>query len=185
MAIEKETGQISITKCSCEQNVGGKCSHIGCLCYLIENFKLDPASIRIKKSCTSVLQVWGQGKKKSKNPGPVHEKDYNNKISSNIIKFDPRPVNFRNKKSKQDLKNFISNLETIEMKEAAPCYCTNKHCPFRERGKKLLEAKMKKEKANPGLKVTTKIRSNASKKPKKSEIPNALGGLTQNYEDYR
>ena len=94
VAIEKTTGQISITKCSCEQNVGGKCSHIGCLCYLIENFKLDPGTIRIKQACTSKLQAWGQGKKKSKNPGPAHEKDYNKKkINNQIIKFDPRPVN--------------------------------------------------------------------------------------------
>ena len=183
VAIEKTTGKISITKCSCEQNAGGKCSHIGCLCYLIEHFKLDPASVRIKKACTSKLQAWGQGKKKLKNPGPVHEKDYNKKISSQIIKFDPRPANFRNKKSKQDLTNFISNLETIEMKEAAPCYCTNINCPFRERGKKSLIDKMKKEKANPGLKP--KIRSNASQNPEQSVIPNALGGLKQNYEEYR
>ena len=85
MAIEKISGQIYVARCTCEQNAGGKCAHVGCLCYLLENFKLNPSSVIIQKSSTSKLQVWGQGQKTKKNPGPIHEKDYGKKINSKLI----------------------------------------------------------------------------------------------------
>ena len=69
----------------------------------MDDFKYNPANIRIQKSCTSTLQAWGQGKKRKKNPGPVHDKNYNNKINSKLIHIDPRPLEFRDKKIKKNL----------------------------------------------------------------------------------
>ena len=103
VGIEKSTGLIHVTRCTCEQNAAGKCAHVGALCYLLEHFKLNPNSVIIQKSSTSKLQLWGQGQKTKKNPGPIHMKDYNKKINSKLITIDPRPVIFRNKKSNVEM----------------------------------------------------------------------------------
>ena len=70
VAIDKENGKIFLSRCNCKQNVGGQCTHVAILLYLIEDFQLNgPENLKIYESCTSKSQSWGQGKKRKKHQG--------------------------------------------------------------------------------------------------------------------
>ena len=70
---------ISATRCTCEVQLGGRCSHVACLLYFIEAISLKAEPI-IKQACTSTPQAWGRGKKQDKNPDAIHKKFYDRKL---------------------------------------------------------------------------------------------------------
>ena len=86
------SGHIVLTRCDCEQNADGRCSHIACLLYLIEDFSLG-VSPRMMTACTSKPMAWGKGSRKMKNPQALHCANYSKKVrSDHFYYFDPRPT---------------------------------------------------------------------------------------------
>ena len=53
MAIEVETGEIYSTKCTCVQRLAGRCKHIACLLYLLEEIGLHvkPKLLQTQEHC--------------------------------------------------------------------------------------------------------------------------------------
>ena len=78
VALNKLTGYIESSRCTCEVLLSGKCSHVACLLYFIESISLNAEPL-IQKACTSVPQYWGKGKKVAKNPDSFHKKIYSRK----------------------------------------------------------------------------------------------------------
>jgi hypothetical protein len=91
-----DTGNIKITRCTCKASAGGRCAHVACTLYLIEELKfgLEP---KINRPCTSKPQTWGKGKTKDKDPKPFHETGgYGKKMRpDSVINIDPRPPSMR------------------------------------------------------------------------------------------
>ena len=116
VALENKKGQIYATKCNCPAQADGKCSHIACLCYFIEDLKRNPAGPIIYKASTSELQKWGTGKAIGKNPKAVEETDYGRKLKMDKYFVDPRPAQFRNV-SDNAVKHFVTSLETQQNKK--------------------------------------------------------------------
>ena len=91
------SGNVFVTRCTCEQKNGGRCCHIAAVLYLLEEISIgvDP---RISTPCTSNPQAWGKGQKTKKDPGPVGKKDYGKKLSISRYNYDPRPKNGKKNK---------------------------------------------------------------------------------------
>ena len=70
VAIEVETGEIYSTKCTCVQRLAGRCKHIACLLYLLEEVSLQMKP-KLLQTCTDVACYWNKGAIANKNPGPV------------------------------------------------------------------------------------------------------------------
>ncbi len=99
-------GRVGISQCSCEQKSDGRCSHVGCLLFLIEELALGRQPV-ISKPSTSQPQKWGQGSKTKKTPGPLHEGKYSKSLNlDKYIQRDPRPPEMRTT-STAELNTFI------------------------------------------------------------------------------
>ena len=70
VAIEVETGEIYSTKCTCVQRLAGRCKHVACLLYLLEEVSLQMKP-KLLQTCTDVACYWNKGAIANKNPGPV------------------------------------------------------------------------------------------------------------------
>ena len=79
-AIEKKSGEIFVTKCTCPQSTGGKCTHVACLLYFIDEYSTNDEGPKTYESCTSLPQKWGQGSKVKHNPKPIGKKQLPNKL---------------------------------------------------------------------------------------------------------
>ena len=96
-----KAGDIVLTRCDCEQNADGRCSHVACLLYLIEDLSLHVAP-RIMTACTSKPMTWGKGSRKSKNPQALHSTNYSKRVKSDhVYSFDPRPPTTSSQSSTQ------------------------------------------------------------------------------------
>ena len=108
-----KNGTVEISRCSCEQALDGHCSHVGALLYLIEDVSLG-VQPRLQSACTSQPRTWGKGKKSSKNPDPIYEKQYSKKRRPDrIINFDPRPVHLQHT-SENEINEFIFNVQSLQ-----------------------------------------------------------------------
>jgi hypothetical protein len=64
-------GHVESAQCDCEASSDGRCSHVACLLYLIEDLSFG-ASPKISVACTSKAQAWGKGAARKRDPQPVH-----------------------------------------------------------------------------------------------------------------
>ena len=120
VAIENSNGQIYVTKCNCPVQAEGKCVHVACLCYFIDDIVINPDGPIISKACTSELQKWGKGKAKANNPKPLEDGDYGKKLKfgkkvemNKYMKIDPRPPELRHT-SQKEVEKFFDNLKTLK-----------------------------------------------------------------------
>ena len=115
VALEKK-GQIFVTKCNCPAQADGKCAHIACLCYFIEDLKRNPEGPIIYEVGTSETQKWGTGKAIGKDPKALEETDYGRKLKMDKYFVDPRPEQFRNVSDKA-VEHFVTSLKTKQNKK--------------------------------------------------------------------
>ena len=102
-------GNVDVSMCTCEQQADGKCAHVSCLLYAIEDMAMNVYP-RLSLACTSIPQVWGKGIKMSRDPKPLHLCQYTKKRRvDRIIRFDPRPPSTRHT-SNSDINLFKSCL---------------------------------------------------------------------------
>ena len=67
--------QITASRCTCKASADGRCCHVASLLYLLEDLSFNREPL-IFKSKTSKQQQWGKGCAASRNPGPIHMKEY-------------------------------------------------------------------------------------------------------------
>ena len=70
VAIELDTGEVFSTKCTCVQRLAGRCKHVACILYLLEEVGLEMKP-KLLETCTSVDCYWNKGAISNKNPGPI------------------------------------------------------------------------------------------------------------------
>ena len=85
-----EEGVVFSSKCSCKARIDGRCVHVACLLYVLDDVKLG-IKPQVGLSCTSLSQEWGKGKPVEKDPKPFHLTNYNQKTPANkYYDYDPR-----------------------------------------------------------------------------------------------
>ena len=98
--------KIVTSKCSCEQQNGGRCSHVACLLYLVQVVS-HGSTPEMSIPTTSTTQYWGKGSKTKRDPKPVQFADYGKKRKNDqYIKLDPRPAHLQ-KTSDQEIFDFV------------------------------------------------------------------------------
>ena len=71
MAVNLESGQVYSSYCSCLQRNTGRCCHVACLLYMLEEVNLD-LTAKLFQTTTSIGQKWGGiGATTNKDPGPI------------------------------------------------------------------------------------------------------------------
>ncbi len=108
-------GRIYATQCSCEQKSDGRCSHVACLLFLIEELSIGRQPV-ISKPSTSQPQKWGQGSKTKKNPAPIHQGKYSkSQPLDKHIHRDPRPVELQ-RTTTEELNSFLIEQQRFPCK---------------------------------------------------------------------
>ena len=110
IAVHSVTGNVTVSRCTCEQLSDSKCAHTAALLYLVEDLSMK-VPVRLKTVCTSAPQRWGQGIKVGKDPQPFHLKRYRLKRDiSKVMQFNPIPEKYR-KIPDERVNAFISELQ--------------------------------------------------------------------------
>lgn len=112
-------GKIITSKCSCKQRTSGQCSHVGGLCYLIEDLSFGRVPI-ISTPSTSKPQYWGQGIKTNKNPQPLPNLHYGKKKfrANELANFDPRPRKSTDDEIRARRDTFLRSLQSSKSESA-------------------------------------------------------------------
>lgn len=107
-----KSGTVSFASCSCPLKQDGKCCHVACLLYFLEELALG-GEPKYHKACTSKPQSWGKGSTSDNHPGPVYEAKYSKKRKpDSLIQFDPRPDRLR-KTTREEVENFLYNVQGL------------------------------------------------------------------------
>ena len=70
VAIRLDTASVYSTKCTCIQRLAGRCKHIACLLYLLEEVGQGEKP-KLMETPTDVGCYWNKGAISNKNPGPI------------------------------------------------------------------------------------------------------------------
>ena len=70
VAIKLDTASVYSTKCSCIQRLAGRCKHIACVLYLLEEVGQGEKP-KLMETPTDVGCYWNKGAISNKNPGPI------------------------------------------------------------------------------------------------------------------
>lgn len=100
--------------CECRASESKSCSHIIAIMFALEDYTIlfgfQPMT------CTSRLKTWNVGRKRGKDPKSVFDASYPHHSKSEMDrsrfrKFDPVPKKCMKFNEKQDIENFITNLQ--------------------------------------------------------------------------
>ena len=85
-----KSGEITCSDCTCEAKSDGRCTHVGCLLYMVEDVSMD-VQPRVVPPSTSITQYWGKGKTHGNDPKPIYSDQYGKKRKTDRYhSFDPR-----------------------------------------------------------------------------------------------
>ena len=99
--------------CDCRSRALNRCPHIAAvLLTLVDYTKANGHRVTI--SSTSKPCVWNRGKKRAKDPQPLHKAKYKSRKLSDgrVYDWDPRPKELRGEVTKQQINNFIIDLQS-------------------------------------------------------------------------
>ena len=71
VAIQRIDGTVYVGKCGCPASNGGKCVHIACLLYMVE--EISHGKPKIDEPCTSRICTWGTGSTRNIDPHGIGE----------------------------------------------------------------------------------------------------------------
>ena len=115
----QDDGSVWISQCTCQQMAGGKCCHVGCLLYLIEDLSWGQPP-KYDEACTSTPQAWGKGAKVDKNPRALHQANYGQKRKCDqYYNIDPRPLDLR-RTTQEELNNFCTDNQYSACHDGIP-----------------------------------------------------------------
>ena len=105
------SGSIKNCSCSCKASEY-RCAHVTALLLYLDDFVKNNGHI-VTTPSTSKPCVWNQGKKREKNPNPVHKATYSSskRNNSDLYDFDPRPMKYRNNVDQNLVNEFVINLQ--------------------------------------------------------------------------
>ena len=122
-AIEK-SGQIYVTRCTCEVRNGGKCCHIGSLLFMLDDISCERTPL-FAESTTDTSCYWEtKGIKRKKDPRPIHLIPTGKKcrLNNRLINIDPCPQG--SSTTKFEVANFLVEANTCKC-NLKPCSCSS------------------------------------------------------------
>ena len=114
VALSKLSGFIVKASCNCKASALSRCAHVAALLLNLEEYTKKNGH-RVITPSTSKPCVWNRGKKRAKNPKPLHEAEYKSKRFNDgrMYKWDPRPKELRGNLTKQQINDFVRDLQTV------------------------------------------------------------------------
>ena len=106
------SGYIKLATCDCKASALGRCAHVATLLLKLSDDVLQGDAV--VKPSTSQPCTWNKGKKRKKNPKPLHAAEYSSskrKPPSEVYNWDPRPENQRSVDA-ADFRTFITSLQS-------------------------------------------------------------------------
>ena len=116
LVISGMSGCIKKAPCTCKANAAGRCAHVtALLLFLDDHIKENGYTATV--TCTEEPCVWNQGRKRDKNPQPIHQAAYKSvtREMSTMYNFDPRPTRFRGIDMERS-NQFVRELESYSSK---------------------------------------------------------------------
>ena len=113
VVLSKASGFVVKASWDCRSRALNRCAHIAAvLLTLVDYTKANGHQVTI--SSTSKPCVWNRGKKRGKDPQPLHKAKYKSKKLSDrrVYDWDPRPKEHRGEVSKQQINNLIIDLQS-------------------------------------------------------------------------
>lgn len=114
VVLSNVSGFVSRASCNCKSSALGRCVHVAALLLkLVEH--IDKNGHRVTTPSTSKPCVWNRGKKRAKNPKPLHKTQYKSKrlADGRVYNWDPRPKEHRGSLTNRQINDFIIDLQTI------------------------------------------------------------------------
>ena len=129
-----QSGGIKKCSCSCKASECNRCAHVTALLLFLDDF-VKKNGHTITTPSTSSPCVWNQGKKKDKNPNPVHKASYSSckRNMKDLYDFDPRPVKYRGNIDQKLVNNFVSVLQSYgSAHNMTPMWITQLEIKYKE-----------------------------------------------------
>ncbi|XP_025111588.1 uncharacterized protein LOC112574606 [Pomacea canaliculata] len=114
IVLSNVSGFVSRASCNCKSSALGRCVHVAALLLKLVDH-VEKHGHRVTTPSTSQPCVWNRGKKRSKNPKPLHEAEYKSKkfADGRVYKWDPRPKEHRGSLTNRQINDFIIDLQNI------------------------------------------------------------------------
>ena len=109
------SGSVAKGSCHCRASALGRCAHVAALLLKLIEFT-NTQGHKVVIPSTSKACVWNRGKKRSKDPNPIHQTSYSSKKQNpgRIYEWDPRPKYLQKETiCSKELNNFIKDLQKI------------------------------------------------------------------------
>ena len=113
VVMSKASGFVVKARCDCKSRALNRCAHVAAvLLALVDYTKANGHGVTIPS--TSKPCVWNRGKKRAKDPQPLHEAKYKSRKLSDgrVYYWDPRPKEHRGEVTKQQRNNFNIDLQS-------------------------------------------------------------------------
>ena len=113
------SGNIRKCQCSCRVSEAARCAHIAAL-FLFLDDHIEENGYFVTAPSTSKPCNWNKGKKRDKNPKPLHKACYSSvkRSQSSLYNFDPRPIEMRGG-NQQSINEFVSDQQVYATKHNA------------------------------------------------------------------
>ena len=111
VAIQMDNSTIYSSKCTCQHDLGERCSHVGAVLYMLEEIAFDE-SPKLFQSTTDRLCYWSKGAVTNRNPKALGDNDYERVFPENRYKdFDPIPERFKKTEDEtnEDIDKFLGD----------------------------------------------------------------------------
>ena len=113
--ISNASGYIKSSGCDCKASSLGRCAHVAAMLLMLSDFVTENGGM-VHELSTSLPCTWNKGKKRKKNPNPLHMVTYKSskrKNPSKLYNWDPRPKEYQKKVDIDQVSNFVKHLQSI------------------------------------------------------------------------
>ncbi|XP_001631319.2 uncharacterized protein LOC5510867 [Nematostella vectensis] len=112
--ISKGSGFVQHASCNCIARSLGRCAHVDALLLFINDYSSEHGHM-VQVPKTSEPCSWNRGKKRQKNPKPLHEAEYKPSEvpkKTKLYNWDPRPAKYHGKVDEVLQNTFVTNLQS-------------------------------------------------------------------------
>ena len=112
--LSKASGFVIKASCDCKSKAMNRCAHVAAvLLSLVDYVKASGHQVTIPS--TSKPCVWNRGKKRAKDPQPLHKAQYKSRKLNDgrVYDWDPRPKEHRGEVTKQQINSFVIDLQSV------------------------------------------------------------------------
>ena len=114
VVLSNASGFVAKASCNCKASSLSRCAHVSALLLSLVDYT-EKNGHRVTAPSTSKPCVWNRGKKRAKNPNPLHEAHYKSRKfdDGRVYNWDPRPKKYRKEIRNEQINDFVRDLQSI------------------------------------------------------------------------